>query len=239
MDDGHFVLPLILPRPRPVFTEPAPTSSGVGVEATINTSYSFDRVAGTGTGTPVTRGGTFITLHHSSILPSDEGRGVHFFDLLAGQGAPIDGPGTARSNLNSRRVAYELNKHHFATGSFPIEVRPIALAIARGCFSISGTTVTSAPASPLNLPFFNARNGMTIDQLVNDTRERARTLPRRKADIEDSLWIERLILIGPMHRCPTPTPKGLLQQYLGTPTSTPDVSLARIRQEVFRRPMDV
>ena len=56
------------------------------------------------------------------IPTSDEGRGVQLFDVLGG----LDG------NLNPQRIADELVNHRFATGSVPIDVRPIALAIAKG-----------------------------------------------------------------------------------------------------------
>jgi len=221
------------PPAAPVVDEPTPTGS----DPAIMTAYLFDRAVGTGTETPVTRGGLFVTLHHTFNARSDEGRGVHLFDLLAGQGESL--PTGELSNLNARRVASEINNHHFATGSLPIDVRPLALAIATGgCFTIVGNAITSSPSVDLNLTFFNGRNGMTIDQVVTDTRNRAQSLPRRKADIQ-RMTLDRLQFDGTpdpylsLVPVPTPTPKGLLQQYLVT---TPDTSLTRLRQEVFRRP---
>src|SRR5205814_1950909 len=51
-----------------VSNEPAPTGS----VASITTSYSFDGVAGTGAGTSVVRGGSFLTLHNSATPAFDE-----------------------------------------------------------------------------------------------------------------------------------------------------------------------
>lgn len=235
-DDGHirFAFDPALPSPA-VSPEPAPSSSGTGDNAPINTSYSFDRRAGTGAGTSVTRGGSFLTLQHSAIVPNDEGRGVHFFDLLTGFGTPVPGD-TATSNLNAQRVADELINHHFATGSVPIEVRPVALAIAKGCLNISGTTVTSSPAHSIHLTFFNDRNAMTVDQVLIDTRKRAESLPLRKADLQ------RFNL----HRTGTGSNSdpyttgadpagGLMQEYASpAPGATPD--FGRLRQDIFRRP---
>ena len=185
------------------------------------------------------RGGPFITLHHTFDPTNDEGRGVHFFDLLAGFGSPIPGD-TATSNLNSQRIADELMKHRFATGSVPVEIRPLVVAIGRRCFEITGRTVIdrARPTRFLNLPFFDGRNGMNIEDLVIDTTNRSRTLPRRKADIQ-RMNLDRLQFDGspdPYLSTVPPFPNGLLQQNPPTPTATPDVSLTRLRQEVFRRP---
>ncbi|MGH9968096.1 MAG: hypothetical protein ACREBG_09730 [Pyrinomonadaceae bacterium] len=236
-DDGHirFAFDPALPSP-PVSAEPAPSSSGMGDEATINTSYLFDRRAGmAGAETPVIRGGSFITLQHSAIAPNDEGRGVHFFDLLAGFGSPVPGD-TATSNLNAQRVADEVINHHFATGSVPIEVRPITLAIAKGCLSISGTTVTSSPAHSIHLPFFNDRNGMTIDQVLIDTRKRAESLPLRKAGIQRfNLHRTGTGADSDPYTTGSDPVGGLMQEYASPlPGATPD--FARLRQDIFRRP---
>jgi hypothetical protein len=228
-NDGH--VDFAFDASPPVLTEPAPT----GTAPAITTNYSFDGAAGTGTATSVARGGSFITLHHSSIPTSDEGRGVHLFDLLGG----------LAGSLNQQRVADEVIDHRFATGSVPIEVRPIALAIIRlqQCVSVNATTntVTSNPAvSPppppltIDLGFFNARNGMTINDLVADTRSRAQSLPRRKADIQKR-DLDRTA--DPYVILPT-TVNGLIQQYGVATSAGTDTSMSRLRQEVFRRPID-
>lgn len=233
-NDGHIRFAFDPAPPTPVLTEPAPSSSGSGDETTINPTYSFDRRPGTGTGTPVVRGGTFITLQHSEIAQSDEGRGVHLFDLLTGFGNPVPGD-TATSNLNSQRVADEVINHRYATGNIPIEVRPVTLAIAKGCFSISSSGVTSSPAHTINTAFFDSRNGLNINDLLIDTRRRAESLPLRKAGIQKF----------DLHRTGTGADNdvyttgadpigGLLQVYGASPSATPD--LTKLRQEVFRRP---
>jgi len=236
-NDGHirFAFDPAPPSP-PVLTEPTPSSTGVGDDATINTSYSFNRVAGTpGSETPVTRGGTFLTLQHSAIAPNDEGRGVHYFDLLAGFGSDIPG-GTATSNLNAQRVADELINHHFATGSSPIEVRPITLAIAKGCLNISGTTVTSSPAHSINLPFFDERNGMTVDQVLVDTIRRSKSLPLRKAGIQRfNLHRTGTAANSDPYTLGADPITGLMQEF-GSPAPGPTPDFARLRQDIFRRP---
>lgn len=222
-NDGH--INFSFDASPPVLTEPSPS----GTAPAITTSYSFDGAAGTGPATSVTRGGSFITLHHSNIPTSDEGRGVRLFDAL--------GSGT----FNPQRIADELINHRFATGSIPIDVRPIALAILKlqPCVSVDAATntVTSNPTI-MNLAFFNARNSMSINDIVADTRARAQSLPRRKVDIQKR-DLDRSVdpyLSG----TPTPSPpvNGLIQQYGATTSAGTDTSLARLRQEVFRRPID-
>lgn len=217
----------------PVLTEPAPAGP-----SSTPVTYSFNQVAGMPPGTSVTQGGSFITLHHSEIPTSDEGRGVHFFDELGG----------LAGNLNQERIADELINHRFATGGVPIDIRPLAMAITSGCvLRDSGTnTVTSTAATPLSgLAFFNSRNGLTINDVYADTERRAvstmpesrsRILPRRKADIE-KLNVDRtgdIYLWG--NPSPSPPVNGLIQQYGSTTSAGTDASLTRLRQEVFRRP---
>jgi len=201
----------------PVLTEPAPT----GTDPAITTSYLFNGLPGAGAGTAVVRGGAFVTLHHSGTPMSDEGRGVQLFDLLGG----------ADGNLNQQRIADELINHRFAPGSVPIDVRPIALAITKGCVNVSGGTIASSPALTIDFGFFNARNGISgINDLVNDTAGRRQSLPRRKADIEkfsfDRTGDPYLVA----------SENGLIQEYGAATSAGTDTSLARVRQEVFRRP---
>lgn len=222
----------------PVLSEPAPTSSGIGGEAPVTTSYEFNGIAGTGAATSVTRGGAFITLRHSTTPGSEEGRAVQLFDLLGG----FDG------QLNPQRIANELVSHRFATGSTPIDIRPIALAITKsGCLTRDAATnkVRSLAATPLvdsQLAFFDSRNAMGINEVRDDTERRAastmpearsRILPRRKADIQ-KLNLDRT---GDIYTV-APT-NGLIQQYGAATSAGTDTSLGRIRQEVFRRPLDI
>ena len=231
-DDGH--ISFFFDHGATITTEPTPSGS-----PPFSVNYSFDRILGTGTGTGITRGGESALLQHSTTPGSTgefaEGRGVQLFDLLGG------GDGS----LNSQRIADELSTHRYAPGSVRIDVRPIALAIAKNCFSRSGDTVTSSfrtPALDANLlDFFRARNGnLTLSQFFDDTRARAKTIPRRKADIE-KLNLDRTQFDGSIdpylatRPVPTPTPKGLLQQFGGSTTLT-TTGVDRARREVFRRP---
>jgi len=206
--------------PSPVLTEPPPVGT-----STDNIPYSFGGVATPGT--PVQRGGTFLTLHHSGTPTFEEGRAVQFFDLLGG----------ADGDLNQRRIGDELANHRYVTGGVPLDVRPIALAITKGCLSRTGNTVT--PALSAGLAFFTARHGgLTIDQIYNDTLARSQALPRRKADIE-KLNLDRT---GDVYLARTPTPAttkdGLIQTYGSATSAGTSTSMSRLRQEVFRRPVD-
>jgi len=201
---------------------------------TTTNAYSFG-----GTAAPastVTQGGRYVTLRVSNPIPppsndaytnpgSDEGRGVQLFDLLGG----LDG------TLNQQRIADELIDHRFATGSVPIDVRPITLAIMKNCLSISTAgTGSITPALAVDFSFFNSRNGITgINDLVNDSRARAQSIPRRKADIQ-KINLDRTIdpyLMDP------PSENGLIQQYGAATAAGTDTSTSRIRQEVFQRPV--
>lgn len=202
----------------------------------------------------VQQGGRYVTLRHSNPMPdpgtsnddytapsNDEGRGVQLFDLLGG----LDG------NFNAHRIADEVIEHRFATGSVPIDVRPITLAILNECVSLDSANAITPPLntapSPVNLAFFTARNGnLNVAQIRADTMTRwaaatmtmpevpatrSTTLPRRKADIQ-KLNLNRS---GDRYLLPGMPENGLLQQY--DPGSTPDVP--RLRQEIFRRPIDL
>ncbi|MEM9555336.1 MAG: hypothetical protein AAGC60_13855 [Acidobacteriota bacterium] len=174
----------------------------------------------------VLRGGPYLTMQtrSTSSFPSDEGRGVQFFDLLGG----LDGI------LNGQRIADELIDHRFATGSVPVDVRPLALAIATQCIVVDGATGTarSTGSRLLNVDtaFFDARNGMNLQSVVADTRVRQESLPRRKADIQ-KINLDRR---GDIYLESGSTTPGLIGEY----ESTPDYSIQRIRSEVFRRPVD-
>ena len=211
-NDGH--VNFVFDATSPVLTEPAPAGSPSASAIT----YSFNGAAGTPPGTPVQQDGAFVTLHHSNIPTSDEGRGVRLFDTLGGFGG-----------LNARRIADELISHRFATGGVPIDVRPIVLAISKRCVIASAGSVMSnpdpvfTPALPslsVDLAFFNARNGMGISDLVNDTRARAESLPRRKADIQ-KIDLNR---IGDRYLFPTSPADGLIQSYGATTSAMTDIS---------------
>ncbi|WP_169820261.1 InlB B-repeat-containing protein [Corallococcus exiguus] len=206
----------------PVTTEPVPSGT-----ATIATAYAFNAQPGSGALTSVTRGGPSVTLFHDSLISGDEGRGVQLFDLLGG----FDG------SLNQRRIADELASHRWATGSVFVDPRPVALAITKGCLTINSSlnTVQSSPSGlAVNLPFFTSRNGMGINALRDDTLARTQSIPRRKADIE-KLNLSRA---GDPYLMTGTTVNGLIPQYGAATSASTDVSLTRLRQEVFRRPID-
>jgi Divergent InlB B-repeat domain len=212
-----------------VTTEPLPTGSG-----SINTAYSFDGVTGVGAVSPVVQGGDFITLQHSGnatpapVSGDIEGRGVQLFDLLSGS----DGV-----KPNQQRVADEIINHRFATGSVPIDVRPIALAITKGCFNIDAAmnrVVAPAGTLTIDLNFFNARNGMSINALYADTGTRAKSLPRRKADLQ-RLNLVRDIDAYLDNSLGADAAPGLIAQYGAATALGLGGTLERVRQEIFRR----
>lgn len=228
-NDGHIVF--AFDSSPPVFTEPPPSTTS---SSAVN--YTFNGMAGTGPSTTVGRGGAFITLHHTFDVSNDEGRGVHMFDLLGGLGP---------DHLNQHRIADEIATHQFATGSVPVDVRPIALAIVHNppCVRVNSgaNAVESTVARPLNIDqsFFTARNGKSINQLVSDTALRAHSFPRRKADIQ-RLNIDRLTdVYWYSPRDPgdpaAPPANGLIQIYGAQTSQSTSTTNDRLRQEVFRR----
>jgi len=235
-NDGH--INFAFDTAPPVLTEPAPAGS----QPSISTAYAFNGAAGTGTSTSVVRGGSFVMLQHPTPPFTDgEGRAVDFFDRLGG----LD------DRLNAERIGDELTKHRVATGSVPFDVRPLALAIARGCFTVNGgpvigdtQTIATSPGSPAlsavsiaRLAFFNSRHGIAdFNQLYDDTRRRSWDLTRRKADIQ-KLNLDRTN--DPYILSSAPDFTGLLQRYGMATAGGISTTLDRIRQEVFRRPIDL
>ncbi len=247
-DDGRIVFGFDDPGP-PVTVEPQPTGT---TSTTI--AYAFDRRAGT-SGTSVVRNDTlvpaapattpksdFVTLHHTLSPRSDVGRGVFFLANMS------DGP-------NAARVADEVKTHRFATGGTPTDVRALALAIASRCITLTGgdaitdTQDISLTLSPAVRAFFDARNGMTFNDVHDDTLRRQQSLPLRKADIQ-KLTLHRAgdhyiyDENGPGTPPAAEALNGLIDAY-GTATSGVaggtgggDIGLARLRQEIFRRPID-
>jgi mono/diheme cytochrome c family protein len=201
----------------PVLTEPVPVGT-----STESIAYSFDGLAGT-VGTTVQRSGNFVTLHHSAIPSSDEGRGVRYFDALGG----------LAGTLNQQRVGDEMATHRWATGNVRVDPRPIALAITNDCVSIDAGMNTVTPAIT-GMAFFTARNGMTINDVVTNTRTRAQSLPLRKADIQ-SINLDRT---NDVYLYRPPPGIGLIQQYGAATSQGTSTAVPRLRQEVFRRPID-
>lgn len=219
--DGHIIFSYYEPSHVP--SEPDPE----GDQPEVTTAYEFDGRLNTGAATTVKRQGRFVTLHHSLAPGTDEGRGVDLFDRLGG----FDG------DLNPVRIGDELVSHQYATGSVPIDIRPVALAAIGGeLLKIKGNKVeSSVPMKPLtiDLNFFDARNGLTIDQVFADTVIRAKSIPRRKADIQ-RLNLDRrddVYLSSPT--------EGLISQYGAATSLGTNVGFPRLRQEVFRRHIDM
>lgn len=233
----------------------ASAAPGAGVPPNT-TNYQFNNTA-SGAATRVNQEARYVTMRHSGIPGStpglvnesytspgsDEGRGVQLFDLLGG----LDG------QINPQRIANELINHRYATSDIPIDVRPIALAIARGYVTVNSASNSIQPAITTDLDFFNDRNGMTypafdsINELVADTRLRAESLPRRKADLQ-KLNLDRTVIDGsdtgtdedPDPYLVTadigqPDSLGLIQQYVPGLAAGVDSR----RQEIFRRSVDL
>lgn len=224
-NDGLIIFPFDSP---PVLTEPFPSGT-----STTPVTYSFDRTLiptppAPGTGSEVKQGGSFVRLHHSGTPTSDEGRAVQLFDLLGG----------ADGNLNQLRIGDELARHRFATGSVPLDARPIALAITKDCLSRDVGANDVTPRLMSGISFFTSRNGMTLNQVFDNTLQRAQTIPRRKADIQKFNLDRR----DDVYLDPTAPQVGLIQHYgattsgISNPPGGMDLSVERIRQEVFRRP---
>ncbi len=256
--DGHIVFGFDPPGSA-VAAEPQPTGSGVDV------AYAFDRRMGT-SGTPALRNPTvppapppivysdFVTLHHSTRPRSDAGRGVNFLSNLHDPSFLDDG--TEILAPNTLRVIDEVKTHRYATGNVPVDVRALTVAIAADCITMTGgadiASVQSInPAlSPAVLAFFDERNGLTFDQLYDDTRRRQNSLPLRKVDIQ-KLTLDRTAdpyvfdELGPTMGPPAPEPiNGMIQEHGGATSGVAggsgglDTSLRRLRQEIFRRPID-
>ena len=212
-NDGH--VNFTFDASPPVTTEPAPVG-----DSTSSIAYQFNGT--NGAASTVQRGGTFITLHHSGIATSDEGRGVHYFDLLGG----------LFGNLNQTRIGDEVASHRFATGGVRVDPRPIAMAITQDCLSIDAAMNTVTPAISGFSAFFAARNAATINDVVTDTRTRAQSQPRRKADLQ-AINLDRTNDVYLFH---PPPGIGLIQQYGAATSFGTSTALSRLRQEVFRRP---
>lgn len=162
--DGILTYPFDAP-PEAVLIEPA-TDPAL---ATENVTY-FDPPA---PATAVPQGGGFLTVHHTAIPGSDEGRGVRLFDKLTA--------------FNAKRIAKQLIDHP----RLPVDARPIALAIMKDCVTEADLAVDGRFVTAAQRAFFESRNGMNFAAVRLDTADRRHSLPRRKADLQ------RLNLLGP------------------------------------------
>ena len=229
--DGHIQFAFDTPSTA-VDSEPLPSGPSISVD------YLFQRDPFSGTGSDVVRNTDFVTLQHSggpgtTRFGGDEGRGTNFFNNLY-------------LTLNPSRIVDEITPPPgtstiFATGSVPIDVRPILLAIAEQCidmtpdFNPASTQMVDGITPPA---FFNDRNGMDFDDVFDDTLRRNESISRRKADIQKhtldrtaDVYIDTAVGADPA--------PGLIDQY-GSDTDGivvpgPDLRIRQTRQEVFRR----
>ncbi len=242
-NDGHIRFDFDPPYPT-VENEPVPT-----VGADIPVDYTFDRSIPNNTSSTVVRNLEFVVLQHLNNddtgmrFGEDEGRGTNFLNNLY-------------LGLNPQRVADEMipkgtASNIFATGSVPIDVRPIALAIDKGCITVSGgsnitsTQSISGVTSLAALDFFKARNGMEFNDVYDDTRRRAQSISRRRADIQKlnldrdgdvyvySSGADAVVGLIDMHESST---DGIVAD--PDPTSTASLRLRQLRQEIFRRSIE-
>lgn len=238
INDGHIHFNFDPAFPT-VEREPLPTSI-------VNTAvdYTFERETPNANSSTVVRNNNFVVLQHSNtgtgtrFAGGDEGRGTNFFNNLY-------------LGLNPLRVADEMippgtATYIHATGNVPIDVRPIALAIAADCITVSGGNDIAAvqTIAGVTVPaFFQDRNGMNFNDVFDDTRRRAASASRRKADIQ-KLNLDRT---GDVYVAGADPAVGLLDMHLGdtdgvvpatdpVPSTIASLRLRQLRQEVFRRP---
>lgn len=237
-NDGHihFAFDPAFPT---VVNEPVPTA---GADVAVN--YTFQRLTPNGTASNVKRDDVFVVLQHSMNdsglrFGEDEGRGTNFFNRLY-------------LGLNPQRIVDEMTppgtaSYIHATGNAPIDVRPIALAIAKGCITVGGGSIITSPQTIVGLPapapaFFEARNGMNFNNIYDDTRRRAESISRRKADIQ-KLNLDRDGDIYVDNSSGADPVAGLIDMYEsstdGIVPAAPAANkrLRQLRQETFRRPV--
>ncbi len=190
--DGHihfFFDPPFGPTFPAVISEPLPATDVPNIN--IDAEYAFNRMTPTAPMSAVIRNDDFVVLQHPNTgvgaprFDPDEGRATNFFNNLY-------------IGLNPQRIVDEMSPRApatsiFATGSVPIDVRPIALAIATDCITVSGggpnsniasTQTVSGVTNAAVLAFLTARNGLNFNGVYDDTRRRAQSMTRRKADIQ-------------------------------------------------------
>lgn len=236
--DGHIRFDFDPPFPT-VVNEPVPTSGD-----DVAVSYTFQRSTPNGAVSNVKRDDVFVVLQHSKNdaglrFDDDEGRGTNFFNRLY-------------LGLNPQRIVDEMTppdtaSYIYATGSVPIDVRPIALAIATGCISVNGDSDVSSTQTISSMgvtvpAFFESRNGMNFNNLYDDTRRRAESISRRKADIQ-KLNLDRSGDVYVNNSSGADPVSGLIDIYEsgtdGIVPATPAANkrLRQLRQEIFRRPI--
>ena len=196
--DGHVQFPLI-DDSSVVIGEPA--IGGLPGTSARSIGYPPSTAASN-----VIQGGPFFHLFNSVVANQAdvridaEGRGVDLFDQL--------------TPLNGQRIAQELIDHPRT----PVDVRPIALAVASSCNP-------NAWLTPAQGGFFNARNRVAgFADVSADTTTRRRLLPKLKVELQRQTLMDA---------------KGLLATYGSTTALGATASEPRQRQEIFRRPIDL
>ena len=123
-------------------------------------------------GVPVTQGGRFLTLHHSAKgATSDEGRGVALFDQFSG--------------YNAKRVAQELLDFLNDPKVNPkkVDIRPIALAIARGNCEVA-SNLNDFASERAQTAFRMYHRVSSFAALLTNTAAARRSLPQNKANLQ-------------------------------------------------------
>ena len=253
-NDGHIRFDFDPDFPT-VVNEPLPT-----ILANTPIDYTFERSTPNDNESTIKRNPEFVVLQHSdtgtgSRFGDDEGRGTNFFNNLY-------------LGLNPQRIVDEMTPPGgatsiHATGNVPIDVRPIALAIAEDCITvcvdndengmcdtdadidvndINNRQIITGVAAPA---FFQDRNGMNFNDVFDDTRRRAASISRRKADIQklnldrngdiyvdDSSGADPAVGLIDIHISDT---DGIVPATDPGPSTTASLRLRQLRQEVFRR----
>ena len=244
--DGHIHF-FFDPAPPAMANEPLPLEEIP--PGNVNAEYAFNRLVPTAALSPVVRNDDFVVLQHPDTgagaprFDPDEGRATNFFNNLY-------------IGLNPQRIVDEMSPRApatsiFATGSVPIDVRPIALAIATDCITVSGggpnsniasTQTVSGVTDAAVLAFLTARNGLNFNDVYDDTRRRAQSMTRRKADIQK--WnLDRAGDPYVFNGLGADPAVGLIDRDEaatdGLVPAAPAASkrLRQLRQEVFRRPI--
>jgi hypothetical protein len=118
----------------------------------------------------VTQGGKFFLLRHS-LKGADEGRGVALFDNFTA--------------LNAQRVAQELLRLSPPSNPRGVDIRYVALAIAKDCITDTTDATLGQYAPPkARAKFLGDHRVRNFNALLRDTDKRRKSLPRLKANMQ-------------------------------------------------------